>query len=834
MTVVVAARTEWNSWIDQARAVEILTVVKTFGANLHRNGTNEYAGPCPMCGGRDRFSVNTKKNVFNCRVCGAKGDGIDFVQVAGNVGFNEACESLTGRPRPDNSRDESAEERRERLARHAAYQAKLKEIEAERQEIDAHLKRGEDAHLRILERARPIEKTHAHANLEARGLKPKRQLLLELRYVEKLDYWGVGNNGSGEPVLLGTVPARVDVIRNVSSEIIGVSQTYLDPQKPEKWNPGGSSANSPRKIRGEKKGGMIRLGRLSETLALSEGVENALAWYQLGHGPQDVSLAAAVDLSNLSGRPLGTVPHPHKKNNEGKPRPIQNGKPNMAEPGVIIPEGVKSIIILGDADSDYCATVAAVRTATNRFLTLGYEVALHWPPVGRDWNDQLIAETQGLPAPIPERPEYTHPEGIESAQAFLERTKWIVEPPFVSRFGALYLDEIDDPGAEHDFLIHNWLSTGDKSVIAGESRAGKSFLALEIALSIAYGRPLFGLETKQGGAIYQVGEGARGAKKRLRAWRDYFRLPFSRDVPFCLLQRSIDIYKNDEQVDALIAEILAHAASFSVPLRLVVIDTLAQASIGADEISGKDMGLVMANVAKINERTGAHVCLVHHLSAAGRVRGHTSVYAACDQIILVTRDEETKVRTVKLDKQKDGDEGLELKFELVPVVLGLDERGNNVTSCVCQAVGEAEAVRREEKLKGIRLTLPCEVFVKAFFEAERLYGFPVPPEVKTDQWVRSVVFWEDVKRAYDELSPSDALTKEQMTTEELAKEEKVRSESLRRKIGRYREELTALGVIGVGRYENRTVVWHTGAPLRAFPATQPKKKDEPFWDATPF
>ena len=31
----------------------------------------EFAGPCPHCGGTDRFSINTKDQVFNCR--GAEG-----------------------------------------------------------------------------------------------------------------------------------------------------------------------------------------------------------------------------------------------------------------------------------------------------------------------------------------------------------------------------------------------------------------------------------------------------------------------------------------------------------------------------------------------------------------------------------------------------------------------------------------------------------------------------------------------------------------------------------------------------------------------------------------
>jgi Toprim domain/CHC2 zinc finger len=55
--------------------------------------------PCPMCGGTDRFSVNTKKQVFLCRPgrgCGAKGDVIALVQALDGVSFLDAIAYLAG------------------------------------------------------------------------------------------------------------------------------------------------------------------------------------------------------------------------------------------------------------------------------------------------------------------------------------------------------------------------------------------------------------------------------------------------------------------------------------------------------------------------------------------------------------------------------------------------------------------------------------------------------------------------------------------------------------------------------------------------------------------
>jgi hypothetical protein len=57
------------------------------------------AGPCPQCGGKDRFSVHLGKQVFNCRGCGAKGRGaIDLVMFLDRCAFLAAVETIVGEP----------------------------------------------------------------------------------------------------------------------------------------------------------------------------------------------------------------------------------------------------------------------------------------------------------------------------------------------------------------------------------------------------------------------------------------------------------------------------------------------------------------------------------------------------------------------------------------------------------------------------------------------------------------------------------------------------------------------------------------------------------------
>jgi len=90
----------WNAWAAKARSVRIEDECSRRGIKLNGAGRTERYGPCPKCGGEDRFAINTKKQVFNCRGCGACGDTIALVRFLDGVDFARACETLTGEPPP--------------------------------------------------------------------------------------------------------------------------------------------------------------------------------------------------------------------------------------------------------------------------------------------------------------------------------------------------------------------------------------------------------------------------------------------------------------------------------------------------------------------------------------------------------------------------------------------------------------------------------------------------------------------------------------------------------------------------------------------------------------
>lgn len=80
--------------IERARAHRIEDVIESRDINLR--GRVERVGPCPVCGGSDRFAINIRKQVWHCRGCRAGGDVVALIRHLDGVGFREAVEILGG------------------------------------------------------------------------------------------------------------------------------------------------------------------------------------------------------------------------------------------------------------------------------------------------------------------------------------------------------------------------------------------------------------------------------------------------------------------------------------------------------------------------------------------------------------------------------------------------------------------------------------------------------------------------------------------------------------------------------------------------------------------
>ena len=97
----------FKEWKDRARNVPIEDELARRG--IHLKGRKEHPGPCPKCGGHDRFSFNSVERLWICRRCDEGGDVIDLVQHLDGVDFIAACETLTNEPPPQSNGNGAAE-----------------------------------------------------------------------------------------------------------------------------------------------------------------------------------------------------------------------------------------------------------------------------------------------------------------------------------------------------------------------------------------------------------------------------------------------------------------------------------------------------------------------------------------------------------------------------------------------------------------------------------------------------------------------------------------------------------------------------------------------------
>jgi len=94
--VTMTSNTHYRDWIAQASDVRIDDEIARRGIKLNARGPERY-GPCPKCGGTDRFAINVSKQVWNCRGCQRGGDVISLVQHLDGCTFDAAIATLSRR-----------------------------------------------------------------------------------------------------------------------------------------------------------------------------------------------------------------------------------------------------------------------------------------------------------------------------------------------------------------------------------------------------------------------------------------------------------------------------------------------------------------------------------------------------------------------------------------------------------------------------------------------------------------------------------------------------------------------------------------------------------------
>jgi hypothetical protein len=252
------------------------------------------------------------------------------------------------------------------------------------------------------------------------------------------------------------------------------------------------------------------------------------------------------------------------------------------------------------------------------------------------------------------------------------------------------LQSADDLAAQLParYRVKNVLMREALAAIFGPSGSGKSFKAIDLAFAISDGREWFGCRVTPCDVLFIGLEGEAGLAQRVKAYRKRHGTDVGKRVRFITASLSL-VYPDD--IDALVATVKDAGIRDGV----IIVDTLNAATPGMDENASGAMGLAIAAVKRIRDECGGLVILIHHpgKDETKGLRGHSSLHAALDTVIEVSRKGDR--RAWKLTKAKDGADGAEHQFRLEVVEVGTDEDNDPITSCVLvPEEAAADTVRR--------------------------------------------------------------------------------------------------------------------------------------------
>ncbi|MEE4489361.1 AAA family ATPase [Streptomyces sp. BE230] len=230
-------------------------------------------------------------------------------------------------------------------------------------------------------------------------------------------------------------------------------------------------------------------------------------------------------------------------------------------------------------------------------------------------------------------------------------------------------------------LVGDLLHRDSLARIIGPSGHMKSFVVIDLAAHVGTGMNWHGHHVAQGTVVYLVAEGARGIRKRVRAWEKHHGLKME-NVHF--LPRPVQA--RGPEWDTLIE------AMRRLQPALIVIDTQARVSVGVEENSNTELGIVVERLDDLRRATGACVLPIHHTGHVGEHgRGASAAKGALQSEFHVSKkgDNATNiVVTMKVGKQKDDEEGADIQFGLRVVTLDGEFKadGRPVTSVVLQSL----------------------------------------------------------------------------------------------------------------------------------------------------
>lgn len=228
-----------------------------------------------------------------------------------------------------------------------------------------------------------------------------------------------------------------------------------------------------------------------------------------------------------------------------------------------------------------------------------------------------------------------------------------------------YADNVRDP----EWLIPNVIPAQGTGMLYGESGSYKSFLALDMALCLAFGVPgQWNAPPVKNDVLFLAGEGpVATAKKRWPAWMEWQNIEFRNDHRFLIKDR-VPFHTDTTAWEHVKSDL----ALLGVKPSLIIVDTLTRLMVGMNENETKDATMITNFMEELARYYECFVLAIHHTGKDQNkgARGSSAFYANMDTVLstkLKIGGTEFRVR-----KQKDADVSDDISY------FGVKEMGGSI------------------------------------------------------------------------------------------------------------------------------------------------------------
>lgn len=346
-------------------------------------------------------------------------------------------------------------------------------------------------------------------------------------------------------------------------------------------------------------------------------------------------------------------------------------------------------------DADHTKTWHDVGLALKTIGDVGRDLWIEWGKRSYKWKDENANHWSTF-----------HPTKITYTSVFFmaERAGWInpmagsgpMEDPEENLFDDLKAVFASDLPKECEFpdeLIEGLLVRNEFSILYGDSNSGKTFFAIDMACAICLGIPWMGRRTEQGLVVYLASESPASIRLRLQAYERHHKVTLGNNI--LIVQAPVNFYQSELDVKKLSRLLKKVSQTTGKRVEMIIGDTLARISAGANENAGEDMGRVMERFDNLKDSVNAHIMIISHSGkdATRGLRGWSGIKAHVDTEIEVKADD--SIRSAKVTKQRGlPGKGDQIYFDLDVVTMGKTKWGKDATTCIVTPLQASDAPKK--------------------------------------------------------------------------------------------------------------------------------------------